>query len=367
VARETTEGWGLVELAADRNPQDDRAYFAFAPDVPRRSTVVAEREATARPLLAALRARVEAGVGYEAEWVAVGKLGQMDWDSTLFVVWQAPVPAPDSLEAKQLENFVQSGRSVLFLPPDGEQSDESERRLFGLGWGAWTAAPSAEGQVAWWRTDGDLLENTGNGRALPLGELKVNRYRAVSGEGLVLARAADGNALVARADVNRGSVCFCGLSPDAEATSLAEDGVAFFAVLHRLLGRAASSGSLAQHWEAGPGTLADGDWERLAGFGEAAGVERGFQAGVYRNGARWRAVNRAADEASTLTLGPDALGELLEGFDYRMIAAKAGEGGALAHEIWRSLVALMGVALLVEAILCLPAAPEVRKGRPEPA
>jgi hypothetical protein len=367
VARETVEGWGMVELPADRNPQDDRAYFAFAPEVPRRSLVVAAREEAARPALAALRARAEPGVGYEAEWVPSGKVGQVDWEAALLVVWQAPLPSPDSLEAKQLENFVQSGRSVLFLPPDGDTASAGEARLFGMGWGAVSAAEKEEGQVAWWRTDGDLLQNTGNGRALPLGELKVRRSWTVAGDGLVLARGVDGGALLARADVARGNVCFCGLSPVPESSNLAEDGVVFFVLLHRLLARAAAGGSLAQHWEAGAGTLADGTWERVAGLGEAVGEERGFQAGVFRNGSRWRALHLAEGESETVTLGPEMLGGLLEGFDYQVIAAKAGDGGALAHEVWRSLVALMGVALLVEAVLCLPAATEVRKGRPEPA
>jgi len=53
--------------------------------------------------------------------------------------------------------------------------------------------------VSWWRTDSDVLANTGDGRALPLGELKVKRLRGVSGDGVSLARSVDGGSLVIRA------------------------------------------------------------------------------------------------------------------------------------------------------------------------
>ncbi|MBU6302944.1 MAG: BatA domain-containing protein [Verrucomicrobia bacterium] len=363
VGRESSEGWGMVELPSDRNAMDDRAFFVFAPEAARRSVVVAESEKIAAPLLAALRARVEPGAAYESDFVALSKVAQVDWDAAMLVVWQAALPAADSLEAKHLNQFVQSGRTVLFFPPDGPDAN----RLFGISWEDWKTAAREEQQVAWWRTDAEILANTGDGKALPLGELKVKRFRAVSGDGLILARSADGAALVMRGDVARGSALFCGLSPDPGATSLAADGVAFFVLLHRALAKGVSAGARAQQWEAGPDALGDGTWERLGSAGEALGAERGLQAGAYRSGERFRALNRPAGEGDPERLDSAELATLLAGFDYRVIEGRAGEGGALANEIWRSLVILMGLALLAEAILCLPPAPDPAKRRFESA
>jgi len=130
VGRDNANGWGMVELAADRNAMDDRAYFVFAPEVARRSVVVAEDEKQAAPVLAALRARVEPTAAYEAEFLAPARVAELDWDATMLIVWQAPLPKADSLEAKHLAQFVQSGRTVLFLPPSGPDTGS----LFGLGW-----------------------------------------------------------------------------------------------------------------------------------------------------------------------------------------------------------------------------------------
>ncbi|RFC43780.1 MAG: Aerotolerance regulator N-terminal [Verrucomicrobia bacterium] len=359
VGRDRSEGWGMVELPADRNAMDDRAYFVFAPETARRSVIVAENENIAAPLLAALRARVEPGAVYEADFVLSSKVAEVDWDVAMLVVWQAPLPAADSLEAKHLIQFVQSGRSVLFFPPTGADAN----RLFGIGWEEWKAAAQEERQVGWWRTDADILANTGDGKALPFGELKVKRFRGVAGDGLILARSSDGAALVMRGDVSRGAAFFCGLSPDPAATSLASDGVAFFVLLHRLLQKGVNAGARSQQWEAGLDALADGTWERLGATEEALGPERGLRAGAYRSGERFRALNRPIEEGNPERLDSAELAALLAGFDYRVIEGRAGEGGALANEIWRSLVILMGLVLLAEAVLCMPPAPDPAKRR----
>ncbi len=363
VGRESSEGWGMVELPADRNAMDDRAYFVFAPEVARRSVVVAESEKLAAPLLAALRARVEPGAAYEANFVLPARVAEVDWDAAMLIVWQAPLPAADSLEAKNLTQFVQSGRTVLFFPPSAADPNQ----LFGMGWDEWKTTEKEDGQVSWWRTDSEILASTGDGKVLPLGELKVKRFRGVSGDGLILARSSDGSALVTRGDVSRGSVYFCGLSPDATATSLASDGIAFFVLLHRVLQKGVTAGARSQQWEAGPDTLANGTWEKLGAAEEALGSERGLRAGAYRSGERFRALNRPADEGDPERIDSGELSTLLAGFDYRVIEGKAGEGGALANEIWRSLVVLMGLALIAEAILCMPPAPDPGKRRFEPA
>jgi hypothetical protein len=200
-----------------------------------------------------------------------------------------------------------------------------------------------------------------------LGVVKVRRFRGVSGEGISLSRSTDGVSLLTRADVARGAVYFCGLSPEPAATSLATDGIAFFALLHRVLQKGVTSGARSQQWDAGADALTDGSWERLGTPADAAGAERSLQAGAYQSGDRFRALNRPVEEGDPRRIDDGELGSLLAGFDYRVIEGKAGEGGALANEIWRSLMILMAVALLAEAILCMPPAADAPKRKVETA
>jgi hypothetical protein len=168
-----------------------------------------------------------------------------------------------------------------------------------------------------------------------------------------------------RADLARGAVYFCGLSPDPASSSFATDGIAFFALMHRVLQKGVSSGALSQQREAAADALSDGIWERLGPPLDATGEERSLQAGAYQAGERFRALNRPIEEGDPAKLDNGELSALLAGFDYRVIEGKAGEGGALANEIWRSLMVLMAVALLAEAILCMPPAPEPAKRKAE--
>ena len=48
------------------------------------------------------------------------------------------------------------------------------------------------------------------------------------------------------------------------------------------------------------------------------------------------------------------LNGLFDGLDFQVIDDKLGSGHSLASEIWKIFVVLMGLALLAEAVLCLP-------------
>ena len=50
--------------------------------------------------------------------------------------------------------------------------------------------------------------------------------------------------------------------------------------------------------------------------------------------------------------------ELFAGLDFRIIDDQLGSKKSLATEIWKIFVVLMGLALLAEAILCLPPKPQ---------
>jgi len=78
-------------------------------------------------------------------------------------------------------------------------------------------------------------------------------------------------------------------------------------------------------------------------------------AGVFqRGGKELRALNRPRAEDVVTTMTNAELKAIWEGFDMEIIRDEAGGRGSLASEIWRAFLVVMGLALLLEAILCLP-------------
>jgi len=354
--RETKRGWGHLELPADANRQDNSAYFAFSEPPPRRSVVVSAEESAYEPMLAALRAGFDPEVDFEAWQVEPGRALEIEWDQTALVVWQAPLPTEDSVIGRQLRSFVEDGRSLLFFPPNRESGET----LFSMRWGEWTTPASSDGseetQVDWWRADSDLLRNTQGGSALPVGELSVKRLRDLVGDGNLLARLEDSTPILSRATSDRGAVYFCGVLPQESESSLAKDGVVFYVMLHRALADGASSLAPARQVPAGPGALDENEeWIRLAPEGEPIRSEAPLQAGVFqRGGKELRALNRPRAEDVVTTMTNAELKAIWEGFDMEIIRDEAGGRGSLASEIWRAFLVVMGLALLLEAILCLP-------------
>lgn len=359
LGRETTRGWGRVELPEDGNRMDNEAYFVFSEPVAHRSVVISEEEAVGQPLLAALRSGPDRSVGYVADFVEPGRALELSWEGAALVVWQAPLPAVDSVLGRQLQQFVDEGRSVLFFPPRRDPGGE----LFGHRWGDWKEAPERDGQgwlVQWWRPDSDLLANTQSGRALPVGELAIRRVRAPQGEGNHLARIDDQTPVLTRMPTTRGSVYFCGVLPQNGESSLAQDGVMFYVMLHRALAQGAASLAAARLVPAGPGALGSGDWRKVAPSATGVKSEETLVAAAFERNDQWRAVVRPAEEDLSATVSESELRELLEGIDVQLIRDEVGGRNSLASEVWRAFLVLMGIALVAEAILCLPQPRQLR-------
>ena len=50
--------------------------------------------------------------------------------------------------------------------------------------------------------------------------------------------------------------------------------------------------------------------------------------------------------------------ELFSGLDYHVVDEQLSNDASLASEIWKLFIVLAGIALLVEAVLCMPPKPE---------
>ena len=129
-----------------------------------------------------------------------------------------------------------------------------------------------------------------------------------------------------------------------------------FAMLHRALNEGARSLGKAQQREAGATALGSGDLSAWKRNGQTVlSSEQPLRAGIVENGDRLVALNRPLREDHPETLGKAALAELFAGLDYHVIEDQVENDASLASEIWRTFLFVMALALLGEALLCMPA------------
>lgn len=349
----TKRGSGRVELPADAAPADNVFHFVFDEPAALKSVIVSDDENESGPLQAALEAAADPTRKYAATVLPPSRAAEIAWDDTALIIWQAALPKADDLIGKQLVNHLNSGRSILFLPPESSNAET----FGGLHWGAWTndGKPAA---VEWWRNDAGLLANTRSGTALPVGEVEVTRRCEILGEGTPLARLTGNVPLLMRANTTgEGGAWFLGTLTGSGSSSLARDGVVMFVMLHRALSEGARGLGKAQQREAGAAALGTGDlsvWKRR-GTTSVLSSEQPLRAGIVENGDKIIALNRPLREDRPETLGKTTLAELFAGLDHHLIEDQVENETSLASEIWRTFLFLMAIALLGEALLCMPA------------
>lgn len=357
-----SSGWGSVQLPGDVNPLDNHFFFVFSEPPTRRAIIVSDDARTGKAFHRALAIPAEAGLQHRIDLIPVARVGEIDWEGTGLLIWQASLPQGNI--AEQIENFVNTGRVVLFFPPTQnssnsrlvEDSDSSEH-LFGSRWGGWQTPEQERAKITWWRSDADLLANVDSGDALPLNELRTYRYCNLETPGTALAQYGDDNSMLTRLPTDRGGMYFCSTLPTAQSSSLERDGIVFYVMLQRAFAEGCRSLAVTSQRDAGSSVLADRDqWEVVEPAAEDAPTlsQRELHAGVYRDGEYWAAVNRSRAEDSTKITPVATVDELFDGLSYRRIDVAVGDTSALASEIWRAFLVAMGIALIVEAVLSLP-------------
>lgn len=361
IDKTTKRGSGRVELPADTSLSDNVYHFVFDEPAVLQSVIVTDDETEAGPMQAALEAAADPTRKYAASVLPPARAAEISWDDVALIIWHAPLPKTDDLISKQLANHLSTGRSILFLPTDSTSSEA----FGGLHWGAWSTDGKATG-IEWWRNDTGLLANTRSGTALPVGDLEVSRRCEILGEGTPLARLTGNKPLLIRADIpGEGNAWFLGTLPGSGSSSLARDGVVMFAMLHRALNEGARSLGKAQQRESGITALGRGDLSAWKRSGQTVlSSEQPLRAGIVEKGDRLVALNRPLREDHPETLGQTALSELFAGLDYHAIEDQVESDASLASEIWRTFLFVMALALLGEALLCMPAK---RDSQPAPA
>jgi hypothetical protein len=347
---ELRSGWGSVSLPGDSNPLDNRFYFVFSDPPVRQAIIVTDDARMGEAFRLALAIPSEPGLRHNAEVLARGRAGEIDWENTGLLIWQAPLP--DGPVAEQVERFADSGGFVLFFPPVQSRG----RELFGSRWGAWQRPGQEPRKVSWWRGDADLLAHVDSGDPLPLDLLRTYLTCALESSGTALARLEDDRPLFTRVATERGGVYFCSTLPTAEYSSLERDAVVFYAVLQRALAEGSRALAASSQRDASSEALADREeWKSVAPTENAANVsQRGLLAGVYRDGEYWAGVNRSLAEDRSVVTPMATVDALFDGLSYQRIDDAVGDSSSLAREIWRAFLLAMMMALMVEAALCLP-------------
>ncbi|MCG8652614.1 MAG: hypothetical protein MI861_22430, partial [Pirellulales bacterium] len=224
----------------------------------------------------------------------------------------------------------------------------------GLKWVDWQETDQ-NFQVTTWVGDQDLLAKTRSGASLPVGDLKIGRYCELEGQRTSLATLDGGAPLFAKALTDNHNIYFCSTTTALADSSLARDGVVLYAIVQR--GLELGAASLGNTRQVVAGDLDDQDtsqWKQVAGDPGTLSNRYSAQAGVYGEEDRLLAINRGDKEDVAAVLTNERVASLFDGLDFRRIDETVGSGSSLIREIWRVFLQLMMVALVAEAILCIP-------------
>ena len=286
-----------------------------------------------------------------AEVVAASQLAAVDWDQVSLLLWQAPLP--DARRGKQVQAFVDRGGSVdLLSRPRARRAASSSACAGRPG-----SSRRPEAPVESWRGDrrsaGPHRQRRSRCRS---GSCRSGSTAGLSGEVTPLATLA-----------RRGAPAGAGHDQPRGGLLLRDHaGAGRFVAGHQRRRLLRSGPARAGRRGGGAGEHAPAHGRRAAARRpdrvEASGRRRRrrfrpttrFTAGVYQDGERLLAVNRAAGEASAPVLADRRVAELFQGLDFARVDDKAGSLGSLIQEIWRLFLVAMMVAMVAEAALCLP-------------
>jgi len=337
-------GWGSFTLPADANEHDNTAWFVYGADTPLRATVVSGDPRVARCLEFAAASRN----AQPAELMSAAAFADANLEGRSLLVWQAPLPA--GADADQVQTFAASGGVVIFFPPG--QPDAGQ--FNGMGWGSVQDAENAEGfRILRWGEDEGPLARSDEHISLPLGQTVFQRRQPMAGQKETLAAFDDGTAFLVRQSLGKGEIYFCSSLPDPAWSGLG-DGPVLVPMLQRMLQAGARRVQQVSSAACGELSLADQNlpWISVDPTGHK---DIRTQAGVYRAGGRFLAVNRPAAEDDPEVVDPEEARKLFGDLPVQTLQERHFETGQLQGEIWRFFLFAMLLLLIIEGILILPA------------
>ncbi|MEZ6089202.1 MAG: BatA domain-containing protein [Pirellulaceae bacterium] len=393
IDRLSQQGYGRVELPNDENIMDNSFCFVYAQPTVRTTTIVSDDANVHRSMRLATETPLQRDLETDVTVLSPSAALSIDWEQTALIVWQAELP--EGIAAQQLNNFVASGKTVIFFPPS--VANVSSASIFGTSWGNWIAGdkPTSIGR---WRTDSDLLSNTRDGSPLPVGDLNTYRFRKLNASrtepdgglgninsvsrndesesrsvegnavaqgsepgsrsrGIVLAQLEGGDPLLVRLPTDSGAVYFCSTLPLPDHSNLIENGIVFYVMLQRALDRGVSALGQARNLDCGIGLSGVEGWKPLDAVSSQTLIsQRGVISGAYDTGDYLIAINRPENEDSTAIMDDETLKQTLSGIEFTRVDDMAGSDSGLTSEVWRIFLVVMLAALIGEAALSLPQA-----------
>lgn len=357
LAGNQTQGWGRVSLPADENNADNDFYFVFDDPPQRRVVVVSDDRGVTRPLEIAASVAADGNTTHSTvEVLAPEQLDSLILDNTSLIMWQTSLPGPANAPA--VEHYINAGGQVIFFPPSRLSAGTNTalpEQFMNVSWKSWVGNEQKV-MVENWRGDQDLLAATNSGAGLPVGQLELAGYATIASPAELskLATLSGGDPLLARIPTARGGVYFFTASPDPKASTLAESGIVLFVAVQRAIERGQMALGNTTQRVAGESREATDQWRQLAGSDAALSTEFGSQAGIYQIDDRLLAINRPSAEDQNGLLEDDKLESLFAGLPFSRVDDQAGSLSGIVREVWRLFLIAMIVALLLEALLCLP-------------
>ncbi len=352
IDQKSKQGWGKVELPKDSNLSDNSFYFVYAEPALRKTIIVSDDKESAELIRLATSIPAERGLRSDAEIIPSTNIAAIPWNDAAMIVWQVPIPT--GAVAKQLEEFVSTGRTLFFLPPETPDSSQ----IFSTSWKEWIQPAANESyRISRWRTDAGLLGNTLSGSPLPVGEIIANRYCELETDGATsLAQFPKNVPLLTRITSGQGAAYFCATLPNASDSNFASNGIVLYIMMQRALARGAASLGAARQLECRlDSEFKATNWKPLDEQSKEILISsRTIQPGLYQAEETLLAMNRPVSEDRTATVENTELERLLNGLDYTIIDDAAGSSMQLASEVWRIFLIIMICALLLEAVLCIP-------------
>jgi len=337
-------GWGSVSVPADGNPSDNDSFFVYGPPVPLRAAVVAADPFVQRILRLSV-APVPGDTNRVADLIAPARAAETDWSSYALVLWQAPLPA----EKSSLETYVDKGGLVVCFPSG--QADAWLQPVWAELQETGEEAPFLVGR---WDEQSGPLASTDEGLSLPLETLSVLRRQPVLVHENVLATFDDGQPLLARRTLGRGQMLYWATQPHPQWSRL-YDGPVLVPMIQRLLEEGGQRFGAALHTECGDAVPEppQGRWTALV---PSADRQPDAQAGVFRSGEQWLAVQRPQREDDALTLPAEEARALFGDLPLQMFEEKESGPASLQSELWRTFLIFMLLFLVAEGFLILPPA-----------
>jgi hypothetical protein len=333
-------GWGTIEIPADGNARDNRAFFAWEPPPQRLAVVVAENETVGR-ILAFAAAPVPNDPERVAETRPADKLG--DLSAVSLLLWQGKPPEGEDRGA--VETFLTDGGHVLFLP--GWQGGGD--LVAGLGWGKPAEAPAdSPWRVTTWNRENGPLAATPSGTQLSVDRLELLRMCPLLGTTEEqFALLADETPFLASSAVGRGRAWFCPTLPQREWSNLGR-GTVLLPAIQRILNEAGRRFGHIQVHDCGE-EMAMTD---LVPLGSSSLESGSSTAGVFRTNGSMVVLQRPSDEDLPGYLDEAAVRELFGNVPLHLRLDRQGVRKAgVQSELWWAMALLGLLFMLGEALL----------------